>query len=223
VSKSAKLFALAEKRKAITYEGYTAIGDYNGGIWECDYVSPYSKSAHNTDADILIILQDWCSKESFQENVCQETLEYGYTPSVRTNIKLKELLAKYLNVTLEETYATNLFPYIKPGPMNATIPQKDLLKAAKDFTLPIIEIIKPQIAICLGGATFDAIRKACGLESVKDMEEAVKSHFSHQGTEIFCQAHTGQLGQNNRNRNGVDRVSQDWQLMLPYLKKSYNQ
>ena len=222
MNKSDRLLALAKKRKVTTYKGYTAIGDYNSGAYECDYVSPYSISAHNVDADILIILQDWCSEENFKEEVRQETLKYGYTPSVKTNIKLKELLLKHLNVTLEQTYATNLFPYIKPGPMNASISAKDLLKAAKDFTLPIIEIINPRIAICFGKATFDAIRKACGLKAVKNIEEAIASHFTYQSTEIFCQAHTGQLGQNNRNRGGIERVSMDWQSMFPYFKKPYN-
>lgn len=222
MNKSERLLALSKKRKAKTYEGYSAIGDYNNGVWECDYVSPYSISAHNEDTDILIILQDWCSEESFGKEVCQETLKYGYTPSVKTNVNLKKLLFEHINVTLDQTYSTNLFPYIKPGTMNAYIPVKDLLKAAKDFTLPIIEIINPKIAICFGKDTFNAIRKACGLKVVYNMEEAIASHFTYRSTEIFCQAHPGQLGQNNRNRGGIHRVSSDWKSMLPYLRKPYN-
>ena len=218
MNKSERLLALAKKRKAKTYEGYTAIGDHNNGAYECDYVSPYSISANNVDADILIILQDWCSEESFGEDVDPETLEYGHTPSVKTNINLKKLLSEHLNVTLDQTYATNLFPYIKPGPMSAYIPDKDRLKAAKDFTLPIIEIIHPRIAICFGKDTFNAIRKAYGLKVVYNMKEAVASHFTYRSTEIFCQAHPAQRGQNNRNREDKNQVSSDWKSMLPYLK-----
>lgn len=217
MNKKSELINLANIRKSKTYSGHTAIGEYNSGIWECDYVSPYSITANSVDASVMIILQDWCSEEGFGDNVCQETLKYGYTPSVKTNINLKELLSTHLLLTLEETYATNLFPYIKPGPMNARIPAKDLLNSAKEFTLPMIEIISPKVAICFGKDTFNALRKACGLKVVYNMDEAVSSNFKHNGTEIFCQSHPGQLGKNNRNRGGVDRVTADWKNMASYI------
>jgi hypothetical protein len=34
--------------------------------------------------------------------------------------------------------------------MNASIPSKDLLKAAQQFTLPISNIVQPKVVICLG-------------------------------------------------------------------------
>ena len=213
MDKQHALLNLARKRQATRYEGYTAIGDYDDGVWECDYISPFSLSSHNADAEILIILQDWCSEQSFDMPVCRETLSLGHTPSVRTNINLKRLLQQHFGKALEDVYATNLFPFVKPGPMNAPIRAKDLARAASDFTLPLIDIVQPQIAVCLGIASFNALRKACGLKSVANVEEAVNSSFVHNHTRIFCQAHTGQLGQNNRNRGGVNRVERDWASM----------
>ncbi len=58
MSKVQKLLQLARKRQSIRYDGYASIGDYDNGLWECDYISPYSKSAHNEDAEVVIILQD---------------------------------------------------------------------------------------------------------------------------------------------------------------------
>lgn len=211
------LLELAKKRKSKTYTGYTAIGKYNHGAYECDYISPYSISAHNEESEILIILQDWCSAESFGPVVCKETLQYGYTPSGDTNVNLEKLLNSHFNLNIEDTYCTNLFPYIKPGPMNAYIPAKDLYNSAKEFTLPLIEILQPKVVICLGKSVFNAVRKNCGKKVVYSIEEGVSSHFSHEGSEIFCQAHTGRLGQNNRNRGGVNRVSQDWELMVNFI------
>lgn len=60
MSKQDALLNLAKLRQETRYDGYTAIGDYDEGVWECDYVSPYSLSSHNEDSDILVILQDWC-------------------------------------------------------------------------------------------------------------------------------------------------------------------
>lgn len=217
MDKIKELLKLAEKRKSFTYNGYTAIGDYNNGSYECDYVSPFSISAHNIDADIMVILQDWCSEEGFGKTVDQETLKYGYTPSVKTNVNLKKLLFDNFNLGIEDTYATNLFPFIKYGEMNARIPAKDLLSAALDFSVPMIDIIQPKLVICLGKDTFNAIRKACRLKVVYSIDEAVNSHFSYKNTEIFGMAHTGMLGKNNRNRGGVDRVTDDWNMMIPYI------
>ncbi len=211
------LLELAKKRQSKIYSGYTSIGDYNDGAYECDYVSPYSISSHNVDSDILVVLQDWCSEEGFGKNVCEETLKYGYTPSVKTNIYLKELLLENFDLTLENIYSTNLFPYIKSGSMNNNIPAKDLLNSAKEFTIPMIKIIRPKLVICLGKATFNAIRKACGLKVIYSIEEGLESHFPYFNSQIFCQSHTGQLGRNNRNRGGINRVSGDWNIMFNFL------
>lgn len=221
MNKDEALLKLAKLRQNTKYEGHTRIGDYQNKIWECDFVSPYSKSSHNSDSDILVVLQDWCSVESFDDKygICEETLKLGHTPSVRTNINLKLLLAEHFDVSLEKVYSTNLFPYVKPGAMNARIPAADLLRAADQFTIPMIEIIQPKLVICLGKDTFNALRKACGLHVVYSIEEAVNSSFLHGSTKIFCQAHTGQLGQNNRNRGGINRVTKDWTLMRSELNR----
>ena len=73
----------------------------------------------------------------------------GYTPSRGSNKNLIKLLKESLNLELKDTYATNLFPYIKMGKMSAKIKPTDMSKAAKEFTLPMIDIIKPKIAIAL--------------------------------------------------------------------------
>jgi len=159
---------------------------------------------------VLIVLQDWCSSDSFNEEVCQETLGLGHTPSVRTNINLKALLAEHLGLKLQDTYATNLFPFVKPGAMNAKIPARDLLKSAHDFTLPMIEIIQPRIVICLGLDTFNSLRKASGFKKADNIAQAIESSYDYLDSQVVCQAHTGQLGRNNRNRGGVDRVTGDW-------------
>jgi hypothetical protein len=215
--KNKQLFALAQKRKQMRYDGYNAIGDYHGGIYECNYVSPYTKSAGNINAKVMIVLQDWCSEDFFKKDVCSETLKYGYTPSIQTNINLKRLLKEHFELDFKDIYATNLFPYIKFGAMNAPIKPSDLRRAALDFTLPLIDIIRPNLVVCLGKSVFDAIRSVCGEGSVKNMEQAIQSHFPWKGAEIWCQAHAGRLGKNNRNKGNIDRVSVDWKCMHDHV------
>lgn len=214
MDKHGQLLELAQKRKRSRWNGYNCIGDYHGGIYECDYVSPYTKSAHNVDSDIMVILQDSSSDEGISKEPTPEGVKCGYLPSLPTNKNLIRLLNDNFGVGLNDIYATNLFPFIKLGPsLSAPIPRKDLIRAAQEFALPQIRIVSPKLVVCLGGATFNAIRCACGYKDRLKMDSAIESPFKVGRSQIWCQAHTGQLGQNNRNRGGVDRVSADWKRM----------
>jgi uracil-DNA glycosylase len=97
--------------------------------------------------------------------------------------------------------------------VTARIPPRDLVRAALEFALPQIQIVGPKIVICLGLATFSALRRACGETQCHTMDQAIASPFALGTARVWCQAHTGVLGRNNRNRGGVDRVSADWQRM----------
>ena len=85
--------------------------------------------------------------------------------------------------------------------------------AASDFLIPTIEIIKPRLVVCFGLNVFNAVRQVLGFNRVVNIQQAVHSYVIIGNAIVFCQAHTGMLGQNNRNRGGVIRVSSDWQLM----------
>jgi restriction system protein len=68
---------LVRLRQSKVYDGYTAIADYANKAHECDYVYPYSKSAHNVDADVFVILQDWSYSEGIEgDGVCGDNIKY---------------------------------------------------------------------------------------------------------------------------------------------------
>jgi hypothetical protein len=71
---------------------------------------------------------------------------------------------------------------------------------------------RPKLVICLGLATFNALCEACGHEPVYPLAAGIRSPFSLGATRIWCQAHTGARGQNNRNSR-VKRVPNDWRRM----------
>lgn len=64
MSKPARLLALAKLRQATRWPNYTSIGDYHGGIYECDLVSPFTKAAGIVDSEIMVLLQDWSSEKN---------------------------------------------------------------------------------------------------------------------------------------------------------------
>ncbi len=223
--KCKELLKLTKKRQNTRLKGYNNIGDYYNGIFECKHVSPYSKSAHNIDADIMIMAQDWSSDNKLLKADTEERAEMvnlGYTKELPTNKCLITCIKKYFNTEFKNTYATNLFPFIKPKEMSSRIPQTYMAQAALDFGIPQIKIIKPIIVICLGLSTFNAIRKAEKNKPCKNMNEAINSKFMIGESTIFCQAHTGKLGRLNRNRNNPNQVSIDWDLMAKEYYKLKN-
>ena len=213
-----ELLRLAKLRQATRWKGYQCIADYHRGIYECDFVSPYSKTAGNVDAEIMVMLQDWSSDDSLRGPINDGSVKLGHTPHLPTNRNLSRLLSTTFGLTLSDTYGTNLFPFIKLGGMSSSIPQRDLIQAAREFALPQIRIVNPELVICIGLGTFNALRQACGLSPSLPMDLAIDSPFNIRATRVWCQAHTGAFGQNNRNRGGVDRVSQDWRKMKADFK-----
>jgi uracil-DNA glycosylase len=186
------------------------LADYHDGAYEKDFVSPYTASAGNVDATVMILLQDWSSDESLRGHFDPETALLGLTPSLPTNRNLSRLLQEHFGLTLDHTYATNLFPFIKPGALNAPIPARAVMRAAREFAIPQMEIVRPRLLICLGLLTGNAIRRALGIEPARRLDAAIADPFSYRDTRVWCQAHTGGLGQNLRGRA---RVAQDWEAM----------
>jgi uracil-DNA glycosylase len=210
-----RLLKLAALRQEEAWPGYKNVGD-DHKEYECNYVSPWSKSAHNVDSNILIFLQDWSSQKGMSGPVDQDSIDFGYSRNIPTNIRLIELIKRHFKLDLEDIYVTNLFPFIKPGGASARIRPADMRRAATQFARPQLEIISPRIAICLGLSTFNAMRFAMSLPPVRPMASAISDPISHNGCTIFCQAHTGAWGQRNR---GIERANDDWRRMAAFYRE----
>ena len=217
LSKQAQLLDLARKRQLTTWEGYRNVGFYHQGRYECDFVSPYTKAASNVDSPIIIMLQDWASDEFLDGDFCDVTCEFGHTPTRQTNKNLKRLMSEHFRISISETYATNLFPFIKPKDMSASIPTRDLVRAANEFALPQIRILAPRLVIALGLDCFNSIRRTQELKRSRLTADAIADPITVYGSRVWCQAHTSQRGQNNR--GGLNQVSIDWQAMSDWFHR----
>ena len=98
--------------------------------------------------------------------------------------------------------------------MSTYIKEEDMKKSAKEFALPMMDIIKPKIAVALGMKTFNALRESCDLKPARNMSEAVDLAFKYSATKIFFQAHPSQRSQNQRTKA---LVIKDWKRMSDYL------
>lgn len=219
MTKRKQMEALVEARR-VRFKHYKRLADYPG--FECEFVSPYSKGAHDMDSGVMILLQDWSSHDALWRSAGPS--ELGRDPDLPTNKNLEFLLHKFLRKKLSETYATNLFPYIKLGGLSSRIPFADLQYAAENFALRQIQIIAPRLVICLGKNTFNALRVAAGYPRCRDMASAIGPDAAFKvdvgggrSAVVWAQAHPGVMGQNNRNRQHPGRTLEDWQRMCGEL------
>lgn len=213
--KAGALLHLARLRQSTRLDGYASIGDFHDGIFECDHVSPWTKSGCNVDAEIMIVGQDWSSSDALDRDPPDlHSAALGFSPKFPTNSNLDDLLERHFGLKRADCYLTNLFPYIKRGKASAQIPLKDLVASARRFTLPEVQIVSPRLVICLGLGTFVALMRAIGLKGSPRMAQAVNSPFEFAGAVVHCVAHTGALGMNNRGRGQVER---DWQQLATSL------
>src|SRR5688572_17306909 len=90
--KQQRLIELANNRKAARLNGYACLRDFHGGIYECDYVSPWTKSVNNVDADVMV------SKCSSHQTQAREPV-VGTAMPIKT-IQLPTMIALTLLATL---------------------------------------------------------------------------------------------------------------------------
>lgn len=213
MTKGERMVELARRRRAARWPGYAQVGDYCGGAYESDDVSPFSRSAGNLDADVFLLLQDWSSSEFLSKPIDDEVRALGHKPGLRTNINLKKLLLEHFSLELRDCFGTNLFPFIKQGSLKVDIPTADMTRAAVEYALPQIEIVRPRLVVCLGLSTFGALQRATGRKPSASMDAAIAAPFDHGVSRVWCQAHPGQQGQNMRNRGNKNRTDDDWRRM----------
>jgi uracil-DNA glycosylase len=192
-----RLLELAKQRQNDRMEGYFNLADFHEGYYECDYVVPWTISACNVDADLMLISQDWASADFLNGEKNPEQKRIGQVEHLETNKNVKHLLKEYMGISFGETYATDAFVFIKPGPMNAPLPFRDLLHSTRKYTLPQIDIVSPKMVICLGSAPFNAIRRAVGINRMSlsgAFQVTSPLHTSYNGVPIFGVAHPGGTG-----------------------------
>jgi uracil-DNA glycosylase len=225
-----KLDALAELvrlRRNDTYPAMISLHEFEDGRWDLDHVVPlvvpWTKSACNVDATLMIIGQDWASEKYFQRSKnrtsWQDTLRthFGQDPQLPTNRNIRRLLHCF-GIKWRQTYATDVSIFIKPGNMNGDIPDALLRYCAIKYTIPQLRIVRPKMVLCLGSRTFNAVRYALGMPAMKlNAACGLEPHTvdDQTGTEIYGVPHTGGLG--FATCGGMSNILPMWQALANRL------
>jgi restriction system protein len=220
--KERRLAALAQQRRSEVPAGYFCVSRFHDRKYDCDFVSPWTKSAHNVNAELMIVAQDWASEEFLNKPFDPKLAKLGYGEHLETNCGLFGLLEAHVGLEFGETYATNVFPFIKPKNMSASIRRPLLIDAARKYAVPQIEIVNPLMVICLGISTFDAIRAALSDRPERAARqltwaeyERAPSQIKSGRTEIHAVTHLGAKGKIGRGK----KVGPEWTFVAERLSK----
>jgi restriction system protein len=221
--KEAALKSLANERKndrqTELSRTYHQVGDFHNGIYDLhNHVSPWSNSACNVNSKVMIIAQDWSSEEILSKP--PKNPDLGYDPTLPTNINLQLLLKEFFNLEFKDTYATNLFVFVKAGGISSKIPMKDMVYSAKKYAIPQIEIVNPDLILCLGKQTFTTLCKALELEQPA-FKTAASHPVAYRNSVIFGIPHTGGLG--TKNAGGFSNVKKIWADIANFNKIAQKQ
>src|SRR6266481_6918737 len=101
--KREELFRLVKHRQVHPLRPHRCLAEFHSSYYECDHVSPWSISACNVDAEVMIIGQDWVSSEILKRERDEARKELGQDWSSSTNVNLREFLYRYMRLKFSET------------------------------------------------------------------------------------------------------------------------
>jgi restriction system protein len=91
----------------------------------------------------MIFGKDWVSSETLAGERDPERKRPGQGWNVPTNRNLRRYLRDHMGgLEFSQTYATNVFPFIKIGKKNAAIRATDMRYAAEKYALPASRIVQ---------------------------------------------------------------------------------
>ena len=188
-------------------DGYMQVEAFHNGIFNTEkFVSPWNIGANNVNSKIMVVGQDWASVEGIK-NISVEVWRCGYDSNLKTNKNLRRLLLECFELSFSDIYATNLFPFIKPGSMSARIPTKLMEYSAKNYTLVEISIIKPKLVICLGQKVYEVLVHAVSGQR-KNWKQSLEEKQKFLESAIVASPHTGSFGE--RNIGGFSELKSHW-------------
>jgi restriction system protein len=200
---------LGIKKQTECYPGYDPVPPE----YDCDdYVSPNSKEAHNFDAKIMIMGQDWGDSENLQNmernlKKKEETILRGYSRDEPYSRNLFDLLKRHFCINFDETFATNLFPFIRTGKIQPSY----MRMAAEEYAKPQVELIQPKILLCFGDDTYKYLENVLRIGSRGTIDESIENPLCynpfryHNKIYIFWLTHLGAHWHYNR---GIKKVNE---------------
>ncbi len=246
---------LSEKDRTVTVDGKEMVLEW------CDFCKEVNlwtywqgrntKGSNSLNPKILLVGQDWGSLDDKYSQVFENvkamnkgnSVHYMYGHHNDTDDNLIELFKHIaydvLDGVHEKLFFTNVFPLYRPKGCKISGGYKStwMSDAMKEHFKRLVDILKPQIIICLGKETYLSVGKSllgdrcfAGRNHSKYnynqiIEESLQNPLTTEdGAKIFALSHCGALGVMNRGRgsntskNGFEIQKSDWEKVAKHIE-----
>ena len=202
---------------------------------DCREINLWSYWQGSLDAKIMVVGQDWgCPKGAVVMNNIRAINdgtenEYHVDPESLTDKNLCILLAS-IGFPAEARNPDLFFTNFALGYRNKGLTggfKASWLRECEPFFKRLVDIVEPEIIICLGQNTFRAAMRSLGgkarLRGYNQFVESESNPVRCGGVQVFAEAHCGYFGTVNRargsNKNGLDLQIEDWKKIRQALEK----
>jgi uracil-DNA glycosylase family 4 len=155
---------VATRKACFRCEGLVNPYKCAGGMFDPGDIGVWSSWQGGLDAFAIVVGQDWGNAAAF-------VLQRGRDNASQTNRMLKELLESAgLQISLpsglphrDELFFTNAILCLKPDRDQKSPHSQWLANCGEHFLKPQIELVRPELVICLGECAYNAVLRAYGI------------------------------------------------------------
>jgi DNA polymerase len=216
----ARKICRACKNPANTSEDLHNPSEIDGGALDCDEIGAWCLWQGNLDAKVMVVGQDWADVSWFRKTEGKPT---STSPTNTTLVKLLAHAGLEIKLARETTgrgtlFFTNAVLCMKSGGAQASVRDQWFKQCGEQFLRPSIDLVQPQVVICMGTKAHSAVLRAYGLKPRKFSEAvgAPDPDVLLAGSRwAFAVYHCG-AGTQNRNRKYDDQVT-DWKRIGAFL------
>ena len=221
-------------------------------VWEeeCHEINlwTYWQGLGNYDAKIMLVGQDWGFPDpssnvmqNIREINCGLRTDYIFDQASPTDgnlCRLFSVLGYDITKRSKDLFFTNFILGYRSKGFSGNLAHEWLTADAPYFSR-LVNIIEPEIIICLGKDTFKSVQYACTgkMQHIGNYNDFIESAqnpeiitlASRKKAAAFAVAHCGIIGTMNRNRadkagtlvssHNLDRQTEDWKRIKAYLKE----
>ncbi len=203
-----------------------------GGVFDAPHIGPWTRWAHDLDADLMVIGQDWGDVDYFTANRGLDN------PTNPTNKALQILLALVGRPVPEPptrdaeensasatcgVWLTNALPWLKTGGLSAPLENGWFDETAIAFLKEQVEIVQPRVVVSLGERAYNSILRAYELpehrgvfRAVVENQVGVRLPTSSNATTLFGVYHCGKRIQNTV--RSPEKQEVDWERIRVALE-----
>lgn len=211
------------------------------GILDADQIGNFSTWAHDLNAKVMIVGQDYCDAATYVRDAgriqkepildVEDVKQYSTETNYRLRLLVKELGYDMGSPTTGSAssgvFLTNAVLCMKPGGMSDPNPQKVYNNCGTSFLRPLIDLVRPRAIVTLGvqatrSVLFSYLEdhpefKAIRAQNFKEIFRQGAIELE-QGRYLFPVYHPGNLGR--MNRKAIEPTGPDgWSLQMEDWKR----